>query len=86
MPFEVAEGLVVTSELSLESSISGFSKARRSIGTRGLFEVTIEAASLSRSLRPTEGRLDERNGELPLRRWEGSTDFGLGADGGVSIK
>ena len=83
--FGIAEGFAVGFESSPESSTSGLSKARRSIGIRGLFEVTIEAASLSLSLRPTEGRLDERNGELPLRRWDGSTDFGLGADGGLSI-
>lgn len=84
-PFGIAEGFDALSESSSLSLMTGSAKVRRSMGGLGWCEATIEAASLSRSLWPTEGRLGDRNGEPPLRRWDGSTDFGLGADGGVSI-
>lgn len=80
--FGVAEGLDVTSESSSPPAKCGSFKLPRSIGGLALLEAIIEAASLSRSLWPTEGRLDERNGELPLRRWDGNTDFGFG---GISM-
>ena len=84
-PVSVAEGFNSSSESSPSPSRRGFSDVSRSSGGLDWFEAIIEAASLSRSLWPTEGRLGERNGEPQLSRWKGKTDFGFGADGGASI-
>ena len=84
-PLGVLDGSESSSESSSSQFRSGSSSERRSTGGRGWFEAVIEAASLSRSLWPTDGRLGERKVEPPLRRWDGNADFGCGGDGGESI-